>query len=66
MSNWIQTPSITSEIYWDASNSSWETVFNVSFRGGAWNEYEFNLHINRKEMLAIYFSIRSYINQLKD
>ena len=66
MSNWIQSPSITSEIYCDASNISWGTVFDVSFTGGAWNEYEFNFHIKTKEMLAIYFSVHSYINQLKD
>ena len=66
MSNWIQPPSITSQIYCDASNISWGTVFDVSSTGGAWNEYELNLHINTKEMLAIYFWVRSYINQSKD
>ena len=48
MSNWIETHSITSEIYCDTSNIFGGTVFYVSSTGGAWNECEFNLHINTK------------------
>ena len=52
MSIWIHPPTIVTEIFCDASNLGWRTVFDDRATGGVWNYYEIDLHINVKEMLA--------------
>ena len=65
MSNWIHPPIIVTEIFCDASNLGWGTVFDDRTTSGVWNYYEIDLHINVKEMLAIYYALRSYAIDLK-
>ena len=60
MLNWIHPPIIVTEIFCDESNLGWGTVFDDRTTGGVWNYYEIDLHINVKEMLAVYYPLRSY------
>ena len=61
----IQLPPITQEIYADASKTNgWGGVMGCVKTGGAWKENEFDIHINVKEMMAIYYSIRSFKDSL--
>ena len=63
--NLIHPPTIVTEIFCDASNLGRGTVFDDRTTGGVWNYYEIDLHINVKEMLAVYYAIRSYAIDLK-
>ena len=65
MSNWIHPPTIVTEIFCDASNLGWGTVFDDRTTGCVWNYFELDLNINVKEILAIYYAIRSYAIDLK-
>lgn len=62
----IQWPPITKEIATDASSLyAWGASYETQTTGGAWLESESNIHINVKEMLAIYYAVRSYRDQLQ-
>jgi len=58
--NWICPPKIDFEMYCDASNFAWGAVFYNESTGGAWSDSEKSLHINMQELLAIYYSLRSF------
>ena len=48
-------------IYIDSSDIGWGAVFENKRTGGPWEEVEVtSLHINIREMLAVYFAIRSF------
>ena len=71
ITNWIHPPPITSEIKTDASDFAWGGgggggVYYDQEIGGSWSSTELNLHINVKEMLAIYFTIKSFCRHLKN
>lgn len=65
--NWIHPPKISLELRCDAStggkNSSgaWGAVCQGVKTGGAWNLQEQGYHINVRELIAIYFTIRSFL-----
>ena len=65
MSNGIHLPTFVAEIFCDASNLGRGTVFNDRTTGGVWNYYEIDPHINVKEILSIYYAIRSSAIYLK-
>ena len=57
----IHLPPITSTIYTDSSDIGWGVVFENKRTGGPWKEVEVtSLHINIREMLAVYFATRSF------
>ena len=59
----IQWPPITDEMATDASSLiGWGAVLGKHQTGGAWSDDESDIHINVKEMMAIYFAIRSFVN----
>ena len=62
--NWIHPPPIDVEISTDASKHAWGVVFTEKI-GGSWTETEIDLHINIKEMIAIYFALKAFCSQLK-
>ena len=47
------------EIFTDASNVGWGAHFNDTSTQGSWSKEENTLHINIKEMLAVYFGLKS-------
>ena len=56
----IALPSIDLEYFCDSSSYSWGANFNTHKIGGAWDMKEKALHINCKELLAVYYSLRSF------
>ena len=63
----IQWPAISQEIATDASSLiGWGAVCGSERTGGAWSAKEAHIHISIKEMIAIYYAIRSFKDLLKD
>ena len=58
----IALPSIDLEYFCDSSSYSWNANFGIHKIGGAWNMKEKTLHVNCKELLAVYYSLRSFKN----
>ena len=56
----IALPSIDLEYFCDLSSYSWGANFNTHKIGGAWDMKEKALHINCKELLAVYYCLRSF------
>ena len=56
----IHLPPISLTLKCDASDTGWGAISQGMSTGGAWSPHEKDLHINCKEMLAIYFSLRSF------
>ena len=56
----IALPSIDLEYFCDSSSCSWSANFDTRKIGGAWNMKEKALNINCKELLALYYSVRSF------
>ena len=56
----IALPSIDFEYFCDSSSYSWGANFNTHKIGGAWDMKEKALHINCQELLAVYYSLRSF------
>ena len=62
MINDIHLPPIRHKIYCDASDFAWGASFGTYRTGGSWTLREDELHINGKELLAIYFALRAFID----
>ena len=60
----IQLMPITLTMSCDASNTGWGAVLQSQTAGGAWTPTEQELHINCKEMLAVYYGLRSFSQHL--
>ena len=60
MKNDIHLPPIEFKMFCDASNTGWGAKFQDSRAGGSWVEDELPLHINVKELLAVYFALRVF------
>ena len=60
MSSWIHPPPVSDTIYTDSSEFAWGSVFDTQKTGGAWSFEEASLHINIKEMIAIFFTVKSF------
>lgn len=66
--NWIHPPLITLELKTDActgdssinSSGGWGATCKGEKCGGAWNLEEQTFHINTRELLAIYYALRSF------
>ena len=56
----IALPSIDLQYFCDSSSYSWGAKFDIQKIGGAWNMNEKALHINWKELLAVYYSLKSF------
>ncbi len=57
----IQLPPITKFLSTDASKTKgWGAVMENLSTGGAWLASEFEIHVNVKEILAIYYALRSF------
>ena len=56
----IHLSRIAYTIYTDSSDIGWGVVFENKRTGGPWEEVEVTLHIHIREMLAVYFAIRSF------
>ena len=63
--NWVHPPAITKQITTDASDFAWGVVFEKQKIGGSWSLEEEGEHINVKEMLAIYFAVKAFVNEIK-
>ena len=62
----IQTKPITKEITTDASKKhGWGAAMGNIATGGAWEASEHDIHINVKEMVAVYYALRSFKDVLK-
>ena len=62
----IQWPPLTKELAADASgHNGWGATLQGVAIGGAWKEVELALHINVKEMLAIFYALRSFVLYIK-
>ncbi len=63
----IQWPPITKEIFTDAAGKNgWgANIVGVPPIGGPWSEDQVDLHINVKEMVAILYGLRSFVDRLK-
>ena len=55
----IALPSSDLKYFCDSSSYSWGANFDTQKIGGAWNMKEKALHINCKQLLAVYYSFRS-------
>ena len=58
-----KTPSVC--IYSDASNLAWVSSLGEQETGGHWNDSEINYHIKTKEILPVYFSLKSFASKLR-
>ena len=65
LQNWILPPPITDELFCDASDYAWGGIYKLQKNGGAWLHSEISMHINAKEMMAIYFTLKSFSKQLQ-
>ena len=62
----IQQKPITKEMSTDASGEiGWGASMEYIDIGGAWDTDELTLHINEKELLAIYYALLSFKNKLE-
>ena len=63
----IQWPPITQEISTDASgNNGWgASILGILPIGGLWSEDQIDLHINVKEMIAVLYGLRSFVEKLR-
>ena len=52
-------------IYSDASNHAWGSYMCNKETGGHWDESEIDCHISIKEILAVKFSLKSFVSNLK-
>ena len=58
---------VTSDKNTDSSDIGWGVVFKNKRTGGPWEEVEVkSLHINIREMLAVYFAIRYFREMFRD
>ena len=62
----IHLPPITNFITCDASSKGWGAVMGTVSTRGAWLPSEFTLHINVKEMIAILYALRSFVDKLEN
>ena len=60
MENWIHPPIIDTKPFCDASDFAWGGVFETKPTGGAWSETEKKYHINKKQLLAILYTLKSF------
>ena len=61
----IQLPPISIEFSSDGSKyDDWTVVMGKVSTGGAWTASEFEIHIGTKEMIAIYYALRSFVDKL--
>ena len=66
LKNWIHPPNISVKITCDASTGgnsfvgAWGAVCNSVTCGGAWDLVEQTYHINIRELLAIYYALKSF------
>ena len=56
----------TVEIFTDASDDGWGVHFDDVETGGGWSSAEVALHINVKEILAVYFGLQSMANDVQN
>ena len=56
----IHPPPISKVVSCDASDTGWGAVMYNMSTGGAWLPSEMALHINEKEMIAIFYALHSY------
>ena len=60
MENWIHPPVIDTELFCDALDFAWEGVFETKRTGGRWSETEKEYYINANELLAIFYTLKSF------
>ena len=61
----IQLPPISNEFSSDASKyDGWGVVLGNVSTEGAWTASVFKIHINAKDMIAIYYALRSFVDKL--
>ena len=53
-------PIIDTELFCDASDFAWGGVFETKRTGGGWSETEKEYHINEKELLAIFYTLKLF------
>ena len=62
----IQWPPISQELASDASSLiGWGATCGFERTGGAWSALEAGIHISVKEMIAVYYAIRSFVEKIK-
>jgi len=66
LENWILPPPIIEEIFCDSSDYAWGGVHKSYKTGGEWCLSEITEHINVKEMMAIYLTIKAFLSNLKN
>ena len=57
--NWIHLPVIDTKLFCDASDFVWGGVFETKRTGDAWCKTEEKCHLNEKELLAIFYTLKS-------
>ena len=60
MENLIHPPIIDTELFCGASEFAWGGVFETKPIDGTWSETEKKFHINEKELLAIFYTLKSF------
>ena len=60
MKNWIHPPIIVTELFCDALDFAWRGVFETKPTEGAWFETEKDYHINENELMAIFYTLKSF------
>ena len=60
MENWIHPPIIDTELFCDASDFAWGSVFEKKPTGGAWPKTENKYNINEKELLDLFYTLKSF------
>ena len=62
----IHWPPISKEIATDSSLVGWGATCGILTTGGAWSDTESDMHINVKEMIAVYFGLQSLCRSVSD
>ena len=60
MENWIHPPIIDTELFCGASDFAWRGVFETKPTGSTRSEAEKGYRINGKELLAIFYTLKSF------
>lgn len=53
------------ELYTDASDLGWGACLNSQTTGGRWSRDELQLHINARELKAIFLTLKSFAHELR-
>ena len=63
--NWIHPLIKDTKLFCDASGLVWEGLSEIKTTGGAWSETVKDYHVKEKELLDIFYSLKTFKSDLQ-